>query len=195
MALVLVSTPAAANANSYEEVAEADAYFEARLPLDPPWDDADSKEVLLVMGTRTLDAAFRGQRILVPARGGVGAYWKVGRKWAGLPATSMQRLAWPRTGLSHENGAAILDTEIPWELKDALSELSGQLGLGDRTLDSDVIVQGITSVKAGSVAVSFRDGAIFPATLPQAVIDLIPTSWYTEEQDEPTSPFDFATVL
>ncbi len=188
MALTIVSTPGAANANSYQEVAEADAYFEARLPLDPPWEDADSKELLLIMGTRVLDAMFRGGRVLVQ---GDKPYYVVRRAWAGVPASSTQRLAFPRIGLKHDNGTDVASNEIPWELKEAHAELSGQLGLGDRTLDSDVSVQGITSVSAGSVSVSFRDGYIDPRVIPDAVINLIPPSWYTEELIEQTSGFDF----
>lgn len=195
---VLDATPAGSAANSYETVAEADVYFSGRLPLDPAWEDndTDTKTMLLIMGTRTLDAAFRGQRILVPATGSVPAYWKVGRKWNGSASTSTQKLAWPRIGLFHDNGAAIGANEIPWELKDAESELAGQLGIRDRTLDNPIIAQGITSAKAGSASVTFRDSsAIFPFTIPQAVLDLIPPSWYTEEWIEPVEQFDFATVL
>lgn len=196
MALMLDATVGGAASNSYATVVEADAYFEARIDLPTPWGDSDaSKDTLLVMGTRVLDAAFRGQRILVPASGAVRAYWKIGRKWEGSPATLTQRLAWPRTGLLHDNGSVVAADEIPWELKDALAELAGQLGGTDRTLDNKIITQGITSAKAGSVAVTFRNAVIFPATLPQAVIDLVPPSWYEEEVDEPTIPFDFAVVL
>lgn len=192
MAITIVSTPGAVNANSYVEVAEADAYFEARLALDPAWDDADSKEALLVMATRLIDAWFRGTRTYVPASGGVAAHYRIGRHWLGTIASTTQRLLWPRTGLLHDNGAAILASEIPWELKDAVSELAGQLGLGDRSLDNDVAAQGITSVRAGSVAVTFRDGFIAgSAGLPQAVIDLIPPSWYTEETIESAASFEF----
>lgn len=195
MAVTIVSTPSAANANSYEEVAEASAYFEARVALDPAWDDADNKEALLVMGTRVLDAAFRGYKTFVPAMGSIAAFYRIGRKWTGLPSTTVQRLAWPRTGMFDQNGNAIAVDAIPQDLKDALSELAGQLGLTDRTLDNQVAVQGITSVKAGSVSVSFKDGYIASAVLPQAVIDLIPPSWYTEEILEGAMQFDFGVVL
>lgn len=194
MAPVLIATPAAVDANSYETSAEADAYFESRLPLVPPWDESDTKEIQLVMGTRLLDALFRGSRTLVPAQGALAAFYRIGRKWAGLPATATQRLAWPRTGLFHGNGTAVGANEIPWELKDALSELAGQLGMVDRTLDFQVATQGITSVKAGAVAVTFRDGYIASATLPQAVIDLIPPDWYTEEIVEGTQAFDIEVM-
>lgn len=187
----IISTPGATNANSYESVVEADAYFDSRLPLVPPWDEAESKEVLLTMGTRVLDSMFRGGKVLVPAHGQIDAYYVIRRSWTGAPATTTQRLAWPRTGMFDANGNAIASTVIPQDLKDALSELAGQLQIADRTLDSKVSVQGITSVRAGSVAVTFKDGYIDPRVIPDAVINLIPPSWYTEEDVEGVIEMEF----
>lgn len=195
MALVLVSTPGASNANSYEEVAEADEYFDARLPLATPWGESDvDKEILLVMGTRSLDAMFRGTRVLVPASGSTAAYYLVRRAWTGQPSTTTQRLAWPRTGMFDGNGNAIDPAVIPTELKEALAEYAGQLSLKDRTLDNAVAVGGIKSVSAGSVSVSFRDGAILPQVIPEAVLNLLPPSWYTEELIEAVAAFDFEVM-
>lgn len=194
MPLTLVATPGAANANSYLTEAEADDYFEARLPLATPWDEADSKAALLVMATRTIDAMFRGTKILVQAYGSIEAHYLVRRTWTGAPALTTQRLAWPRSGMFDQNGNTIATSVIPEDLKFATAELAGQLGLGDRTLDNDVAVQGITSVKAGSVAVTFRDGSILSQVLPQAVIDLILPSWYTEEQEEGVRQFDLEVM-
>jgi hypothetical protein len=69
---------------------------------------------------------------------------------------------------------------IPAALKEATAEFAGQLGSTDRTLDNDVIVQGITSVKAGSVAVTFKN-EINPQVIPDAVYNLMPQSWLTDE--------------
>lgn len=190
----IVETPGSATANSYETVVEADAYFDARVPLEIPWDDAESKAALLVMGTRVLDAMFRGTKMLVSLDGSATSRYIVRRKWTGLPATTTQRLAWPRSGMYDQNGNAIAETVIPLDLKYALSELAGQLGLTDRTLDNKAIMQGIKSAAAGSVSVTFKDGIILPSVLPDAVINLIPPSWYTEEQEEGVSPFDFEVM-
>jgi hypothetical protein len=177
MALVLIATPAAVNANSFETLAEAQAYFEGRLPL-AGWDDADSQAVLLVMATRTLEASFLPGKRLVQA--GDASYYVTRHQWTGTPSTTTQRLSWPRTGMYDRNGNLIPSGEIPYELKDAISELAGQLGGGDRTLDNDVIVQGITSLRAGSVSLSFKD-SIAPQVIPDAVINMLPPSWYTDE--------------
>lgn len=79
---------------------------------------------------------------------------------------------------------------IPQELKDAVSELAGQLSLADRTLDSDVAVQGVTSVRAGSVSVSFREN-VEAQVLPDVIWALMPDSWFTDELIEPAWPAQF----
>lgn len=185
----LVATPGAANANSYETLAEAEAYYETRLPV-AGWDNADDQEVLLMMGTRVLDALAMPLRTFVPARSGQAAYFIVRRTWTGSPATTTQRLAWPRIGMKDMNGNEIASNVIPQALKDALSELAGALGTSDRTLDNDVIVQGIKSVRAGSVALTFND-MIENHVLPDMVWNLMPPSWFTQEVIEPAFPAYF----
>lgn len=176
----IVATPGAANANSYLTSAEADAYFDSRLPLVPPWEDADSPEAALIMATRTLDRLFQQRRVLVRDDKG-DSYYVTARTWTGLPATTTQRLAWPRTGMYDWNGNAISSSVIPQDLKDAVAEFAGQLLKKDTTIDNDIAVQGISSVKAGSVEVAFRDGVVTTKVLPDAVLALIPASWLTNE--------------
>lgn len=179
MPLVLDATVGGANSNSYLTVADAQNYFDARLPV-AGWDDADSKEVLLVMATRTLNAIMQAAKTIVyPFNNGT-AYYRVYRTWTGSPASTTQRLAWPRTGMFDRNGNAIPSNVIPQDLKDAVAELAGQLGNSDRTLDNDVSVQGLKSVSAGSVSLSFKD-YIERKVLPDAVLDLLVPSWYTDE--------------
>lgn len=190
MALILIATPGAIDANSYETVAEAQDYFDTRLSITE-WDDADSQEALLIMGTRILDAMNRPLRVLVPAQQGMAAYYRIRRQWTGQPTSSVQALAWPRTGMYDANGFPLDPTIIPIQLKEALSELAGQLAKEDRTLDNDVIVQGVTSVKAGSVAVTFKN-SIFPQVIPDAVLNLMPPSWFTDELIEPAWPAEIA---
>ncbi len=78
-------------------------------------------------------------------------------------------------------------------LKEATAELAGQLGNADRTLDNDVIIQGLTSVKAGSVSLSFKD-AIMPQVIPDAVYNLMPQSWLTDELYLPANAAQFDVV-
>jgi hypothetical protein len=188
----IVATSGAANANSYETLVEAEAYFATRLPL-AGWENADDKSVLLIMGTRVLDAIARPLRRFVPAQGGGTAYYITRRTWTGAPATTTQKLAWPRTGMYDANGNAIASNVIPQDLKDAESELAGQLGTSDRTLENDVIVQGITSIKAGSVALTFKD-MIEARVSPDAVWDLMPASWFAAEVITPALSAEFDVV-
>ena len=173
------ATVGGANANSYETVIEANAYFDARIPLNPPW-VASGEEAYLITATRLLDNMAQPFKTFFPAQGGSPAYYRVRRQWTGAPATPTQRLAWPRVGMFDANGNAIPSNVIPQDLKDAESEFAGQLLAGDRSLDNDVIVQGVTSVKAGSVAITFKN-EIIPQVVPDAVLNLMPQSWLTDE--------------
>jgi hypothetical protein len=88
------------------------------------------------------------------------------------------------------NGNAIAIDVIPQALKEAVAELAGQLGTADRTLDNDVIVQGLTSVRAGSVSLAFKD-SIMPKVIPDMVYNLMPASWLTAELYEPVFQAEF----
>ena len=261
MPVTLVTTPGTVNANSYATEAEATAYFNSRLPLVPPWEDADDPTAALVMSTRVLDAFVQALRVYIPAgsTGGSRPYYLTRRKWTGRPASETQRRAWPRLGMYDFNGnpldftitAAVgsptvittsgvhryttgdtvfiigsdstpsIDgaytvtvvssttfsipvavtvagtvgyvTHIPLALKEAQSELAGQLLIEDTTLDNDIRVNGISSVRAGSVAVSFKD-MIQQHVLPAAVWLLMPSSWLTDEIHEPVNPYLFDVV-
>jgi len=178
MSVIIDATVAGANANSYATEAEVDSYFLARLPLSPPWTDAADPTAAMVMATRTLDSyAMPHKKITII---GGKPYYVTTRTWTGAPATSTQALAWPRSGMKDSNGNPIPTNVIPKELKAAEAELAGQLVVSDTTLNSDVITQGLTSVRAGSVALTFKD-YIPTMVIPDAVWMLMPASWFTEE--------------
>lgn len=185
------STVGGVSSNSYETLVEAEAYFASRLPVDG-WIAAADKNVLLIMATRVLDAvAMPGKTLITPKSGS--PYYLVRRTWTGAPATTTQRLAWPRTGMYDANGNAIASNVIPQALKDAESELAGQLGTSDRTLDNDIVAQGLTSVRAGSVALTFKD-YIEQRILPDAVWLLMPPSWFTDELVIPAFSAEFDVI-
>lgn len=178
--------------NSYETLGEAATYFDERLPLPTPWvASGDASVRALIMSTRVLDAMSVPHRTL--RKGCDCNFYYTSRQWTGLPASATQRLAWPRTGMFDRNGNAIASNVIPQELKDAESELAGQLLIQDTTLDNAVIIGGITSVRAGSVSVSFKD-SIDAHVLPDAVINLMPQSWFTDELVTPAMPAEFDVV-
>ncbi len=233
-------------ANSFETQAEANVYFDERLALPTAWVASGDQAIRsLIMATRVLDAMNMPHRVV--RYDGPYKYYYTNRQWTGLPASTTQRLAWPRLGMFDANGNALdvtitnisvavsaevttgaahrkttgdkvfisgsdstpsIDGErtitvtsattftvavtttvagtkgnvswIPQALKDAESELAGQLLIADTTLDNAVLYGGITSVKAGSVAVSFKE-AIQAHVLPDAVLNLMPPSWLTDE--------------
>lgn len=153
----LDATVGGASSNSYCTVAEANDYHHARLN-STAWDTATSsqKTVALIMATRVLDA----QMI-----------------WAGLTKTDEQALMWPRWGVEKRNRLQYVpDTEIPIELKEATAEMARQLLIADRTLDSDVETQGISSLTAGPVSLTFKSD-VKAKVVPDAVVNLIPSWW------------------
>jgi len=193
MAVTINATPADPAANSYCTHDEADAYFDARLPLVPPW-VVSGEAVALVMACRTLDAQLMPHRVFVPASANSDAYYRVRKTWSGAPATTTQKLAWPRTGMFDQNGNAIASNVIPAALKDAQAEFAGQLLKQDTTLNNDVLVQGITSIKAGPVALTYKDSGFFAQVVPDAVYDLMPPSWFVDEYIEPAYTSEFNVV-
>ena len=67
---------------------------------------------------------------------------------------------------------------IPEELQEATAEYARQLLASDRAGDSDIETQGITSIKAGPVTLTFKD-SVYAKVVPDAVFNLIPRDWGT----------------
>lgn len=181
MPIVLNATPGDPSANSFATLAEANAYHETRLPLDPVWPTTGDEPLrLLIMATRVLSSMIVARKTLRWDSNGK-PYYYTSHTWTGeVSVTNLSSLAWPREGMYNRNGLAIANNVFPSELKDATSELAGQLRAGDRTLDNDVIVQGITRLKAGSVELGFKE-MIDAKVLPDAVVNLLVPSWFTDE--------------
>jgi len=173
---MLITTPGAPDANSYASIDEADAYNAAR-PFATSWAalDAPSKEAALTWATLLLDSSFI---------------------WTGAAANPCdQALCWPRTGMFNRNGCAIDPATIPRELKYAQSEYARQLTITDLTATNDAAAQGIASVKAGSVSVSFTSRtpadtvalmnqryAYLSKNVPDAVRLILVPSWYQQAE-------------
>ena len=182
------ATVGGASSNSYATLAEVNTYFDERLALVPPWvASGDTSLRAMLMATRNLENFATSIRRLVTPTGGIPSYYVTARHWTGSPASSTQRLSWPRVGMYDANGNEIASNVIPQALKDAEAEFAGQLLKADVTLNNDVIVQGVTSVKAGSVAVTFKD-QIVKQVIPDAVLDLLVPGWLTDELYEPANP-------
>lgn len=151
MALVLVATPKAVNANSYLTVAEADAYFEGRTNAGK-WTGATTaqKDLALVWATSRLEH----------------------EEYYGVPTTSDQRLKWPRWGIEAD-GFFIDSDVIPRLVKEAVCELALALledGLVDRFKDSGL--EQFDSVTLGPISIEIDKS--YPAgTLPVLVTRML----------------------
>jgi len=174
----VVATPNAANANSFLTLAEAQAYWATRLFTDM-WDNSNDQSAAVILATRTMVSAFAPRREFVPPSSSHDGYFIIHPTWTGTPATTTQRLPWGRDGMLDINGNAIAANVIPQELKDATAELAGQMSKSDRLIDNDVAVQGLTGVRAGSVALSFKENITMLKTLPDSVMMMLVPSWLT----------------
>ena len=171
----LVTTPAAANANSYATLVEATTYNEAH-GYGSVWAIPSGEQIAkLIRACRFLDT--------MPGA------------WTGAAATAAQVLGWPRTGMKSRNDFAIASGEIPSELKDAQAEFARHLVEEDSTESNVILALGITSVKAGPVAVAFgnalsqREAAVnsnraYAMMIPDSVKVLLVPSWLSDPRDE-----------
>lgn len=137
MALFIDATVGGASANSFGTVAEANAYLDSRTN-GGAWaaiTDPDVKARLLITATIRLDQeTYRGQRSSV-----------------------IQALAFPRTGL-YLDGAALPSDAIPAAVKYAeFEEALAILNSGTTDPFAASGTEGISSVDAGGVKVTFRD--------------------------------------
>jgi hypothetical protein len=165
------ATVGGADANSFATHIEAEAYFDDRLHADA-WNDAEEDDQLraLIQATRLLNAL-------------------VGRnsEWTGAAASETQRLAWPRTGMTSSTGYAVASDEIPEEITAAEFEIALSLlqATSDPLATSAIESLGLTSLKAGPVALTFKDELQVSANLiPDVAFDLLVPSWYEEIEDD-----------
>jgi hypothetical protein len=184
----IISTPGDPTANSFASRDEINTILAERIPFDPAWVTTGDEAARKIITARYLiEREFSGRKRLVREKGKA-PYYVIGRVWTGEIATDTQALSWGRVGMLDRYGRAIPDGEIPWDLKVAQAELAGQLHT-DRSIDNDIIAQGITRIKAASVELSFREDLDYSISyaIPQAVFDIIPPSWYIEETVEAVS--------
>jgi hypothetical protein len=158
VAATIDATPGGVSANSYCTVAEATSYNDAHIS-GAVWTAAtdDAKIRALITATQLLDSHVT---------------------WTGAPTTTTQALAWPRIGMLEPNYAlidpinfaTIPSTAIPSNLKKAVAEY-GRLLLGnDPTAPSDTELAGISSLRAGSVELTFRSPSEASASASRAVV-------------------------
>lgn len=192
MAITIVATPGATNANSFLTLAEALTYFEGRMVV-PEWETGDQSR-LLVMATRAIVNMFSPSRRLIRMIPPAQSYYLIRPTWTGAIATATQSLPWPRIGMFDRYGNAIASNVVPQDLKEATAEFAAHLAKGDRSFDSDAVVQGLKSVSAGSVSVSFKDQFDAIKMIPDAVFAFLVPSWLTDEIIEYSNQAEFDVV-
>lgn len=154
----LVATAGSASANAYCTLAFANQYHIDRSPAAAAWTAA---------GTAAKTAAILWATLLMDR------LWH----WNGYTTDDTQALLWPRTGMLALNERQYIDFHaVPIELQQAVAEFAGSLVLVDRVADSDIQTQGITSLAAGPVRLTFKD-AVYAKNVPDIVVNLIPPSW------------------
>jgi len=135
MAITIVATAGASNANSYVTEAELTTYIENRLHNSSTVSAAtsDTNKKALVLATRLLDELI---------------------DWDGDPSDADdQALQWPRYGLYDDKGNVLDEDTIPQRIKNATMEFACYLIDGDRTAEN--ATEGIKGLKAGSVELEF----------------------------------------
>lgn len=154
---ILIATAGATTANVYATLAAADAYHEAHAHGDT-WRSAivEQKQRALLTATRMLDQHLA---------------------WAGRATSLTQRLAWPRTGLLGLQGETLDSTTIPERIVEACAELARQILEEDRTADSEIEANGLTSLSVGSISMTFKHAQVVKV-LPDAVWFLV-SQWGT----------------
>jgi hypothetical protein len=153
----IIATAKSATANSYCTLAEADQYQDDRPAVSTTWADASENNKIraLLWACSLMESLFTFQ---------------------GYASTTTQKLGWPRTGLLTRIHTSLDSDDVPAELKDAQSEFARQLLVANRAQDDEVETQGISSIKAGSIALQFNANVV-NKVIPDAVFLLIPQSW------------------
>lgn len=151
MPLILDATPGGAAANSYVSVADAQAYFDARMHVSA-WTNATTpnKELALCAATARLEQ----------------------EGYTGWRYSDAQRLKWPRDGAKDEDGVVFGPADVPDRVKFATCELALHMlaaGTTDTQAASGLEPFAALSV-AGSVDLTLRDIAPAPGALPTPVV-------------------------
>lgn len=142
MALILIATPGATDANSLTTLAFADAYFDGR-PGAEAWNTASD---------------FERSRALV------GATMRLeSERYAGGRASDTQALSWPRTGVTID-GVTASSESVPVVVQRACCEEALALMDDDSRFDASGL-EAFESVQVGSLAVDLRPDTAGPAPL------------------------------
>ena len=157
----LVATVGGTTSNTYATQAEGDQFDDNRpASSGNDWSGASSdvKDEALLWSCILLDSLF---------------------VWTGAVVDYDQVLLWPRQAMYYRSGEGVLTTVVPTELKNAQCEFARLLIAEDRMADLAAETKGLKSLKAGPVALEWRENAR-SVPVPDAVALLIPGDWYSE---------------
>jgi hypothetical protein len=134
---------------AYSDLETADLYAAAAFHADTWLDlDDDPKGKTLVTGTRTLDRQI----------------------WKGEKTDPDQELEWPRKNTGVDG---VVDDEVPDDIVQASIELAIALADGAEFQTNSSTAQGISSMSAGSVSITFARGVHKATRFPLIVQELI----------------------
>lgn len=132
------ATVGGASANSYVDVSAADVYFDNRVNAGA-WNnvvDSDDKARALIMATDRIEQ----------------------EKYRGARATSTQRLHFPRTGISYDDGTVVPTNVVPREVQNAELEMALEiLRAGTSDIFAPTGLEPFKDIKAGSVSLTMRE--------------------------------------
>lgn len=153
MAVTLIATPGAPNANSFTTREWANEYLSGQLFADGDWEnvDDDQKDRALITATRLIiDAA---------------------REWTGYLVDPGQALPFPRSGVYQRvySWGLYPTNVIPVELQQATAEYARQLWNLGSMPDSPSDAAGLKELKAGPVELVFDQAYKAPTGLPESI--------------------------
>lgn len=151
MAIAIVATAGATNANSFVTEAEAIAYAATRLNAPSGWTTFE--------GTTCTESE---KKALIEAQRELNAM-----TWVGARTSSTQALAWPRYGAPDPDNYDQFDsTEIPQRVKDAQCEYAWQfIKAGTTDLASQDTNRGVIQKVVGPLSTSWESASARPTGL------------------------------
>jgi len=134
MAITLIATAGASDANAYCTLAEFNTYWDSKVNVSSSITNAlpATKNAAIVWATRLFD-----ERV----------------DWTGVKTSESQALRFPRIGVTDRDGYLFSQDSIPIWLKNGTAEFAGYLILSDRTDDPDSA--GIHRLKADVIEIEF----------------------------------------
>jgi len=152
--MALITTPKAADANSYCSLTDADDFLINGRTSTVTWSTATSqdKEKSLRYATYLLDRLF---------------------DWKGSVTTNEQALRWPRSGVVDSDGRIINANTIPAILARATSEFAVELLKKDRASDNGLLGLGFSEAKVGPISIKLDTTKGQETILTDAIVELL----------------------